>query len=68
MKVIANEFKAFFTNIESNWPGKIPNASTTFESYINKLDFIMETKQLSMNELKDAFFPSTINKVPVIVT
>ena len=41
---------------------KIPNAPTTFEPYINKPDSIMETKQLSINELKDAFFSLKINK------
>ena len=62
---IANEFNAFFTNIGSKLASKIPNASTTFESYINKPDSIMKTKQLSMNELKDAFFSLKINKSPV---
>ena len=33
---IANEFNAFFTNIGSKFASQIPNASTTFESYINK--------------------------------
>ena len=46
---IANEFKAFFANIGSKLVSKIPNDSTTFESYINKPDSIMETKQLSMD-------------------
>ena len=59
---IANEFNAFFTNIGSKLASKIPNASTTFESYISKPYSIMETKQLSMNELKDAFFSLEINK------
>ena len=31
---------------------------------MNKSDSIMETKQLSMNELKDAFFSLKINKSP----
>ena len=35
---IANEFNAFFTNIESKLASKIPNASRTFQSYINKPD------------------------------
>ena len=43
---------------------KIPNASKTFETYTNKPDSIMETKRLSMNELKDAFFSLKINKSP----
>ena len=61
---IAYEFNAFFTNIRSKLASKIPNASTTFESYINKPDSIMKTKQLSMNELKDAFFSLKSNKSP----
>ena len=61
---IANEFNAFFKNIGSKLASKIPNASTTFETYINKPDSIMETKRLSMNELKDAFFSLKINKSP----
>ena len=52
------------TNIGSKLASKIPNASTTFESYVNKPDFLMETKWLSMNELKDAFFSLKINKSP----
>ena len=47
-----------------NLASKIPNASKTFETYINKPDSIMETKRLSMNELKDAFFSLKINKSP----
>ena len=41
---IANEFNAFFTNIGSKLASKIPNASTTFETYINRQHSIMETK------------------------
>ena len=59
---MANEFDAFFTSIGNKLASKIPNASTTFESYIKKTDSIMETKQLSINELKDAFFSLKINK------
>ena len=59
---IANEVSAFFTNIGSKLASKIPNASTTFESYIIKPHSIMETKELSMNELKDAFFSLKLSK------
>ena len=41
---IANEFNAFFTDIWSKLANKIPNASTTIETYINKSDSIMKTK------------------------
>ena len=60
----ANEFNAFFTNIGSKLASKIRNASTIFESYINKPDSITETKELSMNELTDTFFSLKINKSP----
>ena len=43
-RIIANEFNAFSTSIGSKLASKIPNASTTFESYINKTDSIMVTK------------------------
>ena len=61
---IANEFNAFFLNIGSKLASKIPHASTAFETHINKPDSIMETKGLSMNELKDVFFSLKINKSP----
>ena len=65
---IAYEFNAFFTNIGSKLASKIPKSSTTFVSYINKPDSMMETKQLSMNELKDALFFWKLAKVPAIMT
>ena len=61
---IAREFNFFFTNIGKNLASKIPNASTPFEYFVNKSDFVMETKPLSMNELKDAFYSLKSNKSP----
>ena len=52
-------------NIRFKLACKISNASTTFESYINKSDSFMKTKQLQMNKLKDAFFSVKISKTPV---
>ena len=63
-KKIAHEFNSFFTNIGKNLASKIPNASTTFEYFVNKSDFVMGTKPLSMNELKDAFYYLKSNKIP----
>ena len=37
-------------------------SSNTFETYINKVNVIMNSKPLSINELKDAFFSLEINK------
>ena len=61
---IAHEFNSFFTNIGKNLVSKIPNASTPFEYFVNISDFVMETKPLSMNELKDAFYSFKSNKSP----
>ena len=43
---------------------EIPNASKPFDSYINKVNTIMESQPLSINELKDAFFSLKINRSP----
>ena len=43
---------------------KIPNTSTSFEYFVNKSDFVVETKALSMNELKDALYSLKSNKSP----
>ena len=59
---IVHEFNSFFTNICENLTSKIPITSTPFEYFVNKSDFVMETKPLSMNELKDAFYSLKSNK------
>ena len=61
---IACEFNSFFANIGKNPASKIPNASTPFEFFVNKSDFFMETKLLSINELRDAFYSLKSNKRP----
>ena len=40
----------------------IPKSSKTFETYINKVNVIMDSKPLSTSELKEAFFSLKINK------
>ena len=57
-------FSSFFTNTGKHLASKIPNASTPFEYFVNKSDFVIETKPLSMNELKDAFYSLRSNKSP----
>ena len=42
--------------MRKNLASKIPNTSFLFEYFINQSDFVMETKALSMNELKNAFY------------
>ena len=60
---IADAFNNFFTNIGQKMASQIPKSSKTFEIYINKVNVIMESKPLSINKLKDAFFSLKINKI-----
>ena len=41
---IADEFNAFFTNIETDLADKIPNASKRFDFYITKVNTGMESQ------------------------
>ena len=61
---IAHEFNSFFTNEGKNLASKIPNASTPFKYFVNKSDFAMETKPLSLNGLEDAFYSLKSNESP----
>ena len=54
---IANEFNKFFTKIGPELAEKIPTASRTFDSFLNKIDTTMPTDPVTINELKKAFFP-----------
>ena len=58
----ADAFNDFFTNIGQKLTSQIPKSSKTFETYINKVNVIMDSKLFSINELKDAFFSLKINK------
>ena len=53
---IANEFNKFFINIGRELAGKIPTASRTFESFLNKIDSTMPADPITINELKEALF------------
>ena len=53
---IAKEFNTFFTNIGPKLAGKIPTASWTFESFLNKIDTAMPA------DPKEAFFSLKTNK------
>ena len=47
-----------------NLANKIPHVSKAFDSYITKVNTSMEFQQLSIKELKDAFFSLKISKSP----
>ena len=59
---IADAFNDFFTYVGRKLASQIPKSSKTFETCINKVNLIMDSKPLSINELKDAFFSLKINK------
>ena len=61
---IVHEFNSFFTNVLKNLTSKFLNGSTLFEYFVSKSDFVMETKPLSLNELKITLFSSESNKSP----
>ena len=60
---IADAFSDFFTNIGQKMASQIPKSSKTFETYINEMNVIMESKPLSIKKLKDTFFSLKINKI-----
>ena len=53
---IADAFNDFFINIGQKLASQIPKSSKTFKAYINKVNVVMDSKPLLINELKDAFF------------
>ena len=59
---IADASNYFFTNIGQKLASKIPKSCKTFETYINKVNVIMDSKPLSIKELKNPFFSLKINK------
>ena len=56
---IADGFNYFFRNISQKLASQIPKSSETFETYINEVNVIMNSKPLLINELKDALFSFT---------
>ena len=60
---IADAFSDFFTNIGQKMASQIPKSSKTFETYINEMNVIMESKPLSIKKLKETFFSLKINKI-----
>ena len=59
---MADVFNDFFTNIRQKLVSQIPESSKMFETYINKVNVIMGSKPLLIDELKEAFFSLKINK------
>ena len=55
---------SFFTKIGPELAQKIPTASRTFESFLNKIDTAVPADPVTINELKQAFFSLKTNKSP----
>ena len=62
--LIANYFNSYFTEIFPNLANEIEKSSINIEGYIKKCNSTQAEHSLSINELKDAFFPLGINKSP----
>ena len=62
MQSIAEHFKKFFTEIGPNLAKDIDLSSVTFENYLKTLQPNEPEHNLSINELKDAFFSLKLNK------
>ena len=58
----ANAFDNSFTKIGQKLASQIQKLFKTFETYINKVNVIMDSNPLSINKLKDTFVPLKINK------
>ena len=54
---IANQFNKFFTNTGPEFAKKIPTASRTFERFLSRIDTTMPADPITINELKETFFP-----------
>ena len=57
-KDIANAFNNFFINVGPKLADDIPTATRSFESYVQKTNETIKEKPITINELKDALFPS----------
>ena len=59
---IANAFDDSFTKIGQKLASQIQKLFKSFETYINKVNVIMDSNLLSINKLKDIFVSLKINK------
>ena len=55
---IANEFNKYFADIGPSLAKIIANPSIPFESFLKRVNIILPSQSLSLNDLRDAFFIS----------
>ena len=64
---IANEFNKYFEDIGPFLPKNITDSTMSFESFLKRINTILLTQSLSINEFKDAFFSLKQTKVLVVM-
>ena len=64
LKTIAEKFNKFFTEIGPNLVKDIDPSSVTFDNYLKTFNANQPEHNLTVNELKDAFFSLKLNKSP----
>ena len=65
IKSIAENFNRYFTEIEPTLAKKVDSPSVNFHKYLEAYDITQPEKDLTVNELNNAFFSLKLNKSPV---
>ena len=61
-KHIGHAFNNVFINITPKLADDVPTATRSFESYVQNTNETIKEERITINELKDAFFPLKLNK------
>ena len=61
--MVQNAFNNFFINIGPKLADDIPTGTRSFESYVEKSNETIKNEPITIDELKDAFFPLKIDKI-----
>ena len=64
IKSIAKNFNRYFTEIRPTLTKKVDSSSVNFHKYLQACNITQPEKDLTVNELKDAFFSLKLNKSP----
>ena len=64
IKSIAKNFNRHFTEIGPTLAKKVGSSSVNFHKYLEAYSITQPEKDLTVNELKDAFFSLKLNKSP----
>ena len=64
IKSIAENFNRYFTEIGPILAKKVDPSSINFHKYLEAYNITQPEKDLTVNELKDTFFPLKVNESP----